>query len=302
MTTSAQTQNATIVATGNVEGDVPCRKCSYNLRGLPVAGRCPECGTPVGISVHGDLLRYSDPQFVETLRRGVRFILWGFLTVFLASILAGILGVALRGTAGGSPLVIHFLAFVGYLPLLIGGWLLTVPDPSGIGEDSYGTPRKIIRFSLAVGLVNHLINIAIGVGPVAPAVLLALRSVSFAAAMVGLVGEFAQLYYLRRLALRIPDADLSERARFLMWAFGISYGLFLVIGFVAVLAAAAGGGGGIYAFACFGGVAFIAVLVFAVMYLFMLARFGRHFKEQAALARQFWTAAGPNPAVRPLPA
>ena len=301
MTTSAQTHNATIVATGNVEGDVPCRKCAYNLRGLPVAGRCPEYGTPVGISVHGDLLRYSDPQFVETLRRGISFILWGILALFVASVLAGILSAALRRSVGGS-LVIQFVALVGYLPLLIGGWLLTVPDPSGVGEDSYGTPRKIIRFSLAVGLVNHLINIAIGVGPVAPVVLLALRSVSFAAAMVGLVGEFAQLYYLRRLALRIPDADLSERARFLMWAFGISYGLFLVIGFVGVLAAAAGGGGGIYAFACFGGIVFIAVIVFAVMYLFMLARFGRQFKEQGALARQFWSGTGQNPPAGSLPA
>ena len=55
---------------GSVEGDIPCRKCSYNLRGLPLDGRCPECGTPVGVSVNGELLRYSDPEFIQTLRRG----------------------------------------------------------------------------------------------------------------------------------------------------------------------------------------------------------------------------------------
>ena len=47
---------------GLVVADVPCRKCSYNLRGMNVASRCPECGAPVGVSVHGSLLRYSDPH------------------------------------------------------------------------------------------------------------------------------------------------------------------------------------------------------------------------------------------------
>jgi hypothetical protein len=52
------------VVTGNVDADIPCRKCGYNLRGLAVDGRCPECATPVGVSINGELLRYSDPTFV----------------------------------------------------------------------------------------------------------------------------------------------------------------------------------------------------------------------------------------------
>lgn len=30
-----------------VRDDLPCSECGYNLRNLPAAGRCPECGRPV---------------------------------------------------------------------------------------------------------------------------------------------------------------------------------------------------------------------------------------------------------------
>ncbi len=64
-----------------IDADVVCRCCSYNLRGLYPEGRCPECGTPVGISLQGDLLRFAEPAWVEILARGIRFILWGIAHV-----------------------------------------------------------------------------------------------------------------------------------------------------------------------------------------------------------------------------
>jgi hypothetical protein len=30
-----------------ISNNLPCRKCSYNLRGLKFDGRCPECGEPI---------------------------------------------------------------------------------------------------------------------------------------------------------------------------------------------------------------------------------------------------------------
>jgi hypothetical protein len=64
-------------AAGVVVSDIPCRKCGYNLRGLHIDGRCRECGRAVGLSVQGDLLRFSDPGWLRKLQRGARLIIWG---------------------------------------------------------------------------------------------------------------------------------------------------------------------------------------------------------------------------------
>src|SRR5688572_1470165 len=72
---------------GVVVADLSCRRCQYNLRTLSIGGRCPECGLAVGFSAQGDLLRFSDPNWVMTLRRGVLGILWGVAVLILGVIL-----------------------------------------------------------------------------------------------------------------------------------------------------------------------------------------------------------------------
>jgi hypothetical protein len=43
--------SAAIPAGTTVAGDLPCRRCDYNLRTLPAAGRCPECGESTASSL-----------------------------------------------------------------------------------------------------------------------------------------------------------------------------------------------------------------------------------------------------------
>ena len=290
MTFPVQADGASVMTSGEVSKDTPCRKCAYNLRGLAVGGRCPECGTPDGVSVNGDLLRYSDPQYLETLWRGVHFILWGLLAVVVLSFMAAFVGQITKA----SPVFVQVFIFAASIPSIIGGWLLTTPDPAGIGEDQYGTARKIIRISLIVGATNSLISIVEASGSLSPSAALAARAVALLVSLVGLVGQFAQLAYLRKLAQRIPDQSLSDRARFLMWAIGISYGVLLVLGFLAVLLARAPGPA-VTGLGCAAGVLGICLIVFGVMYLFMLGRFATGFREQAELARQTWAIAGQPP-------
>jgi ribosomal protein S27AE len=57
---------------GVIIADTTCRRCGYNLRGLSRDGRCPECGTPIGLSTHGDLLRSSGPELGDSDRSGAQ--------------------------------------------------------------------------------------------------------------------------------------------------------------------------------------------------------------------------------------
>lgn len=279
--------------------DAPCRKCGYNLRGLNLDGRCPECGTPVGLSLYGDLLRYSDPNWVRTLYRGVRTIIWGIVVAFLGAILMIVLGVAMPSLLAVAPLA----SVIAGLMWVVGAWMLTEPDPSGIGEDKYGTSRQIIRFAIAVGLVNTILSWVQQLTTLPPSARITLGVIGGLAGLIGVVGQFAQLNYLSKLALRIPDQPLSDRAKFLMWAIGISYSALLLAGLVIAISAAvapgAGGGPppGLMVGGCIAGIAGLAVIIFGIMYLLMLEKMGKRFKEQALAAEQTW--AGVERAISP---
>jgi hypothetical protein len=112
-----------------------------------------------------------------------------------------------------------------------------------------------------------------------------------------LAKNVAQLYYIERLAMRIPDEGLAARAHFLTWAFAISYGSILVLGLILPLAIAAGRGmggmgGGVMVFGCGMGIAGIALIIFYVMYIFMLLRTGKAIGLLADVAQGTWTRAG----------
>jgi hypothetical protein len=278
-----------------VATDIPCRKCRYNLRGLNSDSRCPECGAPVGLSLRGDLMRYSDPAWVETLRQGVSLILWSVVIAIFAAVISAL-------TAKGGQSVLGALAtLAGGVLQIIGAWMLTTPDPSGLGEDRYGTSRKIIRFTLIVGLMQQLLAIAIQSNALPPDLHMLVLIISGIAGLIGLVGTFATLKYLASLAMRIPSESLARRATTLMWGISISFGVLIIVGAImgVVVNGAMRGGGAANPFMgilCVGGICGVALLVFGVMYLFMLGRFAKELRVQADYARSTWASTPANPA------
>src|SRR5688572_14687462 len=197
MTSYASPPTPPLDAAGNVVVDLPCRKCAYNLRTLSINGRCPECGTAVGFSAQGDLLRFSDPGWVMTLHRGVVLILAGIAVIILGVLLAVLIG--FTGAVTVTAVVAGAAGLVGYVLILIGTWLLTAPDPSGLGEDRYGTSRKLIRITMLIGLASQALEL-IEAGFTLPATLAVLFAiVQFLAGIAGVVGVFAQLQYIGKL-------------------------------------------------------------------------------------------------------
>ncbi|MCH8209871.1 MAG: hypothetical protein IIB99_00725 [Planctomycetes bacterium] len=57
--------------------ELRCITCGYDLRSLPTEESCPECGTPIELSLRGDLLSQSDPAWVARLARGQSVLVFG---------------------------------------------------------------------------------------------------------------------------------------------------------------------------------------------------------------------------------
>lgn len=245
---------------------------------------------PVNVSVNGDLLRFSDPRFIATLHRGVRLILWGILVGVIGVIMAIAVSVISR-PAMSSPAV-RLLPLAGAVLNIIGAWLLTTPDPSGIGEDRYGTARKVIRFALLADIVNQVISFGNQL-PVPPAAYTVLQVITALCSLVGLIGMFAQLQYLEKLAFRLPDQSLSDRARQVKWGYSLAYGVIVLVRIPVLLLGRGGprGSGVAMTVGCVGGIAGIVMLVYAITYLFLLINFSRALAHNAELARENWAAA-----------
>jgi hypothetical protein len=188
--TTMPSSDSTIPAAAIIETDVPCRSCGYNLRTLAVAGICPECATPVSESLRGDLLRYADPNFLRRLMVGTRLVYWATALLIFYSVFVGGVFHSIYRTLG--------ICLVAASALIaLGTWLLTTPDPSGVGEEIYGTLRTSTRLA--------------GMAQVGAALLLTLEKrippgIYFFAGAIAFVLQFGfgatLMLYLQRLSKR----------------------------------------------------------------------------------------------------
>ena len=212
---------AAVDAQGVVVSDAPCRQCGYNLRGLNKTGVCPECASPVAVSVRGDSLRYAALPWVRQVVRGVRATTWGvrgfivlmigaiFFAVFLVStmIAAGTAAVWIVGLLAGA---LGIAGLVCFALTQLGIWLSTAPDPSRALDRAQVTPRRIARTAPVALLLCYALKLGVPLttGPLA-VVLQVLSFVTFGVLCVGAVGY---LRYMQTICGRIPRRDLANRA------------------------------------------------------------------------------------------
>ncbi len=274
---------------GAVAGDVNCVRCGYNVRGLLGSGRCPECGAAVSVSLRGALLRFSDPAWIGKLYLGVRLIFWGII-ISIVSTVAGIFLAWLRGVGAIEWYLLAGLFSYGVVAM--GAWMLTQPDPSGKGEDQYGKARKIARTCIIIGMIGQVLNVLEKISPIAAPVELLMAILNFLLTAISTVKIVAMMQYLSKLAMRVPNAKISDRLDSLKRSLGASDGLYGLMKSGLRLAIAVGGrralSGTPLVLSCGGGIAGLLYLIFGVMFLHALGKMGKQFKEQGAIARELW--------------
>jgi hypothetical protein len=281
-----------------VTSDSPCRKCGYNLRGLRSDGVCPECATPVGVSILGDLLRFSDPAWLRKVAQGMGLVLVGFYLQF-GFVILGMVLAGLRSRYSATLIMVGALA--SHVLNFVGTWLLTIPDPSGIGEDKHGSIRKIVRVTLAITLANAITSNLpqLLVLPLAIHQMIVLVSVIVTIATV--IGLWAQLTYLMALADRLPDPKLVSALRQVRIGLVTLNAILLLLSGIIQIAVLFGHlppqGGAVIGFGCFTGLLGLAAIGYYIAYLFQIHSFRRKLYEQAFFADQVWAAkAVPAPA------
>lgn len=77
-----------------IEGDVACVRCGYNLKGLPRGGNCPECGAPVASSFGRGRFLFKNltdapMSYLKILRLGFFLLAMCVVALFASIVLAG---------------------------------------------------------------------------------------------------------------------------------------------------------------------------------------------------------------------
>jgi hypothetical protein len=299
----------TLDAEGRFAEDLPCRACGYNLRGQVRDAVCPECSAPVSLSARSDLLRFSDPDWIERLARGMRLILIGLLAATVLQITIAVVSIAM--TTSGTPVVTGLLATAGLLGaafsvvvvVVVGVWWLTTPDPARAERERTLSVRRLTRWCLLAQIAAAPLQVAspaggvgaAGAGPPFGIAFVSLATAGFLVSFIVLVGYTAGFVYLRRLAQRVPRPSVARQTRIVMWGYLFSQGLGIVVGMLslfvftpAILSGAAGPTVPMIGILIGGCVVAAGALVFGIWGLVLLFMYAALFKRTASEARAAW--------------
>lgn len=227
--------------------DVPCRNCSFNLRGLSPESNCPECGTPIWRSIRGNLLIYAGADYLSSLSRGLNCILIAALlqlAVLVTGIAVTVVAIASMAAIGLTPPAnLNVIIAAATLPItmltLYGWWLFSAPDP-GVHEGDRGDrPRRTVRGATIVLAAASLLSLlAQSFALLSPELQLVAGGVSVIASVAGIVQFFASILYVRWLAPRFPSPSTEKQASQYLWLLPLIYilGMCVIVGpFVATI-------------------------------------------------------------------
>ncbi|MCA9295569.1 MAG: hypothetical protein KC983_03610, partial [Phycisphaerales bacterium] len=203
--------------------DQHCLQCGYALRGQSTAGMCPECGTPVARSMHGDLLRYSQSEYVRLLRIGTMMVIIGVIAEVvhrltsapLVKILSSTVPV-LQSQRGMLESVANLAGVAIAVLIALGWWLLSSPDPALHHKDTNVNARRVVRIFVIIIVVILMVRTMFEFGVMRPPSYASAGLTVLSVVMRG-VSFFPAMLYLEKLARRLPSKKLADRTRLYLW-------------------------------------------------------------------------------------
>jgi hypothetical protein len=213
-----------IDADDRIVAEVLCIRCGYNLQGLFVADRCPQCTHPASDSVHGDYLIHADRPLVRGLAEAARVVETG------TAILGGLMGLALLAVVlsarsltamvGPAYKVVFAGAVISPIVATVGLILLTTRHTAAYYWVRYGNRRALLRFGLLFALALALL-------------LTCTLYVGYVALEIGIVLWFviplaAFFRGVERLMRRVPNNQLAAFARAALAGL-LAFGLLAII-------------------------------------------------------------------------
>ena len=280
-----------------VDFDLNCVRCSYNLRSTLSTGSCPECGEPVDTSLRPDLLHMANPAWLGKLRKGMNWLITAIIINLAFIPIIFIIAIAAAASAGPSgtgdlPLaamiVLGAIGTVMAIIYIVAAWFITEPESDLIS--SYPS-RSVARFTILPGMGLSVVSQFFNASNQAAALTVG-SVIDLASSAMLAIGFLACLWYLRRLANRIPEPSLAKQTMIVFWG-NIAWigAMFLVvlgmIVFAIVMAsstspnAAAGAVGVMGLLMC---PLLIAMLVFGIWWIVLMFRYRTRFTQAYGIA------------------
>lgn len=269
-------------ADGRLDMDIHCAACEYNLRSLLPDGRCPECGIAIGQSTHGDMLRFCEPTWVETLTSGMNWIVLSILLALVLGCGGNLVLFYVNKPAAAPPLYL-----IGGVVALIGYWKLTTLDPRKSTTEEGVTARQVVRLGQVLSLTLSLATIALQ-----QIDMRLVEWVMMPAIVLGAIVTIALCMYAGALAERIPDQRLARHTRIVMWGWivlGVAEVILALLGLAIGTSTTPTPGPGLwFGLVVVRGVSGIAALVSGIWSIMLIVKYRRRFRDAARLARETW--------------